>query len=1090
MGDESLSWARSRGVLNPDTREDCIEVQCQADGVCEILFLPESDELIGLSEADFIEFAAIADELDEAAKQLAEKKSAGDPEGIAQAKEDMVATMKKVQGDSMMPLHDASFTPKLTEVYSMSGRKLAMVPGDLVERYRTARRVYKMRPARAAATAVESGGGEIRRLRRKDVADESLLAPRLIDGKKRIDTRRIKKIIAEAAENPNFTFDWPLVKPKSGQIPTRYLLYPVGGLLPDYITDAMDDLVTRLNENMNVHLQDRDEHKADLIKLLDPDQTPEEAFDEDSFGNFKQEVSYIWDSSSEAAHSSLVEEVNKLIYIDFEDDLEANRRKWLNRIKNTDLPTYVFDISAGAQILRYTCGATASGKFNPKEGVISANVSAELDLCLAEGKVTASMFLPDNEGLDLKLPFNRKGIKWEPLEESVSGPATFDLNKSFVRPHAVRQLVALRQEMATVLARRGRKIQLTGHADAPGAAGNNTALSEERARMVHALLTFRYGVWLEQFVQRRWGTLEIQIMLNALSRYIGTDRLKEDGIYGERTRDAVRRYQTLVNSVESADPLYFGRRDPQGGPASWAGARRMKLPAHGMINTATLDGQRTLRWLIIDYMRIGLQTPGVKANFLRDEDFMDPPWIVAGESQPAVATAGADERNRRVTWTIYRGLDDENNTEAVSADLGDGRVQFDIFASAWAGANAAIAANAQFNMKDGMAELLGTRPPPDPARAAPPPTDRPMDGALPQAGASAAVFAGAKATAGVKGEIQWKCPERSAVNGDTEDGLSPLEQVLENNYVDQFVALGSVGMSVTGSAGAGAEADFKIGFDRITNKFIIKAKAAATVGLGFGGRLEFAIGVKHIYYFLTFAYTQLRRANFSFVDLFEDTDEAFERYCALSYRMLLEGNLKEASLYAWGANAMAVLGLGEDLVLWWKNRSEQLSQADKIIEIAQQKPYLLRYTSPEVKGRMLYVLAQRPQGLVGGSALGRAVDAMGGDLFNEPTENAVLEILKWVQSKRDYREVLEHMEINVANGRRPAERLGDCLSARTLLLSRFGLVAPECRPAQTAVEKLTGLLDGEQARKFVAWEANLPEVAPTDGPVVERDAPF
>ena len=58
------------------------------------------------------------------------------------------------------------------------------------------------------------------------------------------------------------------------------------------------------------------------------------------------------------------------------------------------------------------------------------------------------------------------------------------------------------------------------------------------------------------------------------------------------------------------------------------------------------------------------------------------------------------------------------------------------------------------------------------------------------------------------------------------------------------------------------------------------------------------------------------------------------------------------------------------------------------------------------------------------------------------------------------------------------------------LLSRFGLVAPECRPAQTAVEKLTGLLDGEQARKFVAWEANLPEVADTRGPVAERDAPF
>ncbi|HHH47310.1 MAG TPA: hypothetical protein ENK51_00260, partial [Gammaproteobacteria bacterium] len=54
-------------------------------------------------------------------------------------------------------------------------------------------------------------------------------------------------------------------------------------------------------------------------------------------------------------------------------------------------------------------------------------------------------------------------------------------------------------------AKHGRKIRLTGHADAPGTDTGNTALSEERARMVHALLTFRHGVWLEQFVQRRWG---------------------------------------------------------------------------------------------------------------------------------------------------------------------------------------------------------------------------------------------------------------------------------------------------------------------------------------------------------------------------------------------------------------------------------------------------------------------------------------------------------------------------------------------------------------------------------------------------------
>ncbi|HEB60143.1 MAG TPA: hypothetical protein ENJ01_13040 [Gammaproteobacteria bacterium] len=58
--------------------------------------------------------------------------------------------------------------------------------------------------------------------------------------------------------------------------------------------------------------------------------------------------------------------------------------------------------------------------------------------------------------------------------------------------------------------------------------------------------------------------------------HLGTERLKEDGIHGEKTRAAVRQYQTLLNSVESADPLYFGMRNANGGSASMAGAQQLR----------------------------------------------------------------------------------------------------------------------------------------------------------------------------------------------------------------------------------------------------------------------------------------------------------------------------------------------------------------------------------------------------------------------------------------------------------------------------------------------------------------------------------
>lgn len=94
----------------------------------------------------------------------------------------------------------------------------------------------------------------------------------------------------------------------------------------------------------------------------------------------------------------------------------------------------------------------------------------------------------------------------------------FDLNKCFLRPEAIPGI----QQIKSVYDQHpGGNLLAVGHTDTSGADDFNLTLSLERADAVAAFLTDQTAAWESFFGEdkpagKRWGTLEVQLMLSAL----------------------------------------------------------------------------------------------------------------------------------------------------------------------------------------------------------------------------------------------------------------------------------------------------------------------------------------------------------------------------------------------------------------------------------------------------------------------------------------------------------------------------------------------------------------------------------------------
>lgn len=117
--------------------------------------------------------------------------------------------------------------------------------------------------------------------------------------------------------------------------------------------------------------------------------------------------------------------------------------------------------------------------------------------------------------------------------------ATFETDKSFLRPSVADDILPVEQ---AIKENPDAKIMIFGHTDKVGSESYNKALSERRAKSVFAFITDDADTWEELYKQEDWGTKAIQEILKDFDDP-AFDPGPVDGIYGQKTRQAVRNFQ-------------------------------------------------------------------------------------------------------------------------------------------------------------------------------------------------------------------------------------------------------------------------------------------------------------------------------------------------------------------------------------------------------------------------------------------------------------------------------------------------------------------------------------------------------------------
>ena len=117
----------------------------------------------------------------------------------------------------------------------------------------------------------------------------------------------------------------------------------------------------------------------------------------------------------------------------------------------------------------------------------------------------------------------------------------FAFARSFVLASAIDPLSLVAD---AIVEDENRRAMIFGHSDASGTEDENKALSEQRAKAIHAILTHDTGAWEDLWTGSEWGTREAQHLLNAFAVLDDDgDALVEDGVIGPCTKAALSRFQ-------------------------------------------------------------------------------------------------------------------------------------------------------------------------------------------------------------------------------------------------------------------------------------------------------------------------------------------------------------------------------------------------------------------------------------------------------------------------------------------------------------------------------------------------------------------
>ncbi|EAR09284.1 ompA family protein [Reinekea sp. MED297] len=279
------------------------------------------------------------------------------------------------------------------------------------------------------------------------------------------------------------------------------------------------------------------------------------------------------------------------------------------------------------------------------------------------------------------------------------------------------------------------------------------------------------------------------------------------------------------------------------------------------------------------------------------------------------------------------------------------------------------------------------------------------------AAASLSAFAGAKAEAKGAIALEW-ASEEADKSGQTSTIDQDGQAVEVKN--DGFLELAKAGGGVEGWAGAGADVDFAV---RLSGEeILVRTKLAAAVGLGAGVAVDMQVAPVNIYNMLMFMYDQLRKADYSFLPYI--AQEAWQQiqYAFTKYLQYGKDGLNYAINEAIEAGEIAIdvagkigTAIGEkvekeaaNIQRWWAEYEDDMINAAQVADNIARNPHGLRFAPPDVKARLITSLLVEYD-------KHRIAYRMGST--GEKIERAIMCILTWVQSKREFEKVLQRVGV-------------------------------------------------------------------------------
>ncbi len=232
------------------------------------------------------------------------------------------------------------------------------------------------------------------------------------------------------------------------------------------------------------------------------------------------------------------------------------------------------------------------------------------------------------------------------------------------------------------------------------------------------------------------------------------------------------------------------------------------------------------------------------------------------------------------------------------------------------------------------------------------------------------VFAGAKADADLNGAVQWLNPE----------GKKEFKN---------FVKL-APGVSAMGGIGGNAklEISYKGG------KFRIVMAASLCIGVGARGKIGCEADAILVEEFIVWFFYQLYHANYEHLTFIGD--DAFRAVKDIQFLMIQSGQ-KITNFLAREANDIQTI-LNNTILAYEKSQ-----ERDKLAQRVLSQPPMLRHSTPETKGMLIYQLTRHGKADWVDTGNYDGMDAYG------KRKKAVLTILRWVQTRAEWDNVFQHM---------------------------------------------------------------------------------